>query len=53
MQAYSFIIDEVVKADRELTKTRENRKLKEISHKRMGGAEASAVGAAAEGDVEG
>lgn len=45
-KAYQFIIDEVVKADRDNQKTRENQKLMQISQKRMGGGAGAEVGAA-------
>jgi hypothetical protein len=49
-RAYQFIIEEVVKADREQQKAKENQKLMALSQKRLGGdAAAAAAGADAAG----
>jgi hypothetical protein len=45
-RAYQFIIDEVVKADRDNQKARENQKLMQISQRRMGGGSGAEAGAA-------
>lgn len=46
IKAYQFIIDEVVKADRDNQKARENQKLMQISQRRMGGGAGAEAGAA-------
>jgi len=45
IKAYQFIIEEVVKADRDNQKTKENQKLMQISQRRMGGGAGAESGA--------